>query len=179
MQGSHPAARDREGPWQTLLLEIAEDCARGRYPTAAQFGSQLRQIELQSTAGCLLAALPLLLVNIDRYGHRHGVLRQWARQMGLSASISTALDELFVGLCQIQAGKGALPYLPRGRFFGRCQHSFIFHTLPDDSVRPISAESSGSFGAQSAGSPTASIGHKPDIGALIRPCFVTLAGRGF
>ena len=35
---------------QTLLLEIAEDCARGRYPTAAQFGSQLRQIELQSTA---------------------------------------------------------------------------------------------------------------------------------
>jgi len=118
MQGSHPAARDREGPWQTLLLEIAEDCARGRYPTAAQFGSQLRQIELQSTAGCLLAALPLLLVNIDRYGHRHGVLRQWARQMGLSASISTALDELFVGLCQIQAGKGALPYLPRGRFLG-------------------------------------------------------------
>ena len=76
---------------------------------------------------------------------------------GYQHPISTALDELFVGLCQIQAGKGALPYLPRGRFCGRCQHSFIFHTLPDDSVRPISAESV-AVRAQSAVRPTASMG---------------------
>jgi hypothetical protein len=146
MQGSQSAISKHEGPWQALLLEIAEDCAQGRYPTAARFGSRLRQLELQSTAGCLLAALPLLLVNIDRYGHRHGVLRQWARQMGVSAFISTALDELFVGLCQIQAGGGALPYLPSGQFSGKSANIPSFSTPCLAAVYGLVAQSQWQFG---------------------------------
>jgi hypothetical protein len=106
-QGPHQQGRG-QGSWQDLLLDMAQTCAEGQYPSVTQFGRRLRLVERHSMVGMLLAALPLLLVHVDRYGHRHETICQWANRMGLSASGTIALGELLAYMGQVQSDDKAM-----------------------------------------------------------------------
>lgn len=89
-------------PWRLLLFEVAQQCGAGQSITEAFYGCRFRQLEQDSVAGCLLAALPVLMLNLDDHGHRRTFVSQWAKHLALSEGMVTALVELFECLCHVQ-----------------------------------------------------------------------------
>jgi hypothetical protein len=51
-------------------------------------------------AGLILATLPVLLLNLDRYGHRRAYIAAWVRQLGGLDAEATVLADMFLHLCQ-------------------------------------------------------------------------------
>jgi hypothetical protein len=100
--------------WWSLLTEVAQGCVNGQAIDPEHFGHRFLQIERESITGCLLAALPLLLVNVDSHGHRRDHICQWARQMGLSKATTTAIDEFFAYLSRVHQTNDALAAKPKG-----------------------------------------------------------------
>jgi hypothetical protein len=95
---------DRTGtnlfPWPNLMLELAASLLVGAQQPDDRWLAKLRAIVAADEAVLLLVALPVLLVNVDRYGHRRQALGQWADQLQLPPTSTVALDTLFLRLCQ-------------------------------------------------------------------------------
>lgn len=87
--------------WPQLLLAVAQSCALGAPIDREAFGDAFWQVSQESLAGCLLGALPVLLLNIDRYGHRQAYIRRWATELELPDGAISGVIALFIHLCQI------------------------------------------------------------------------------
>ncbi len=96
---SAPAA----APWFAGCLAVAQACTRAPLPPAdrwTQYFQAQAQAQAQGQPGALLlAALPVLLVNADGYGHRRRAMQLWTESLGLQAPDQMALDEGFVIIC--------------------------------------------------------------------------------
>jgi hypothetical protein len=92
---------DHDIRWQSLLAEVGLSCITGQVPNGATHGMKFRQVWASSPAGGLIGALPVLLLNLEPYGHRRAYVAQWAEETGLSQGAIAALDDFFVYLCRI------------------------------------------------------------------------------
>lgn len=86
-------------PWFAGGLAVAQACTSTPLPPADRWG-QYFQTQAQGQPGALLlAALPVLLVNADGYGHRRRAMQLWAESLGLQVPDQIALDQGFVIIC--------------------------------------------------------------------------------
>lgn len=117
---TQPGALQAIQPWQLLLLAVAQQAASGAAITADAYGHRFRQMSRESTAGVLLGALPVLLLNSDPYGHRLPQVCQWGETLGLGKDAVSSLREWFLYLCH-PPKMAALPVTnpppPTGQWF--------------------------------------------------------------
>ena len=95
--------------WQTLLIEVTHRRVTGQELDNSSYASLVCELSRQDTAAYLLGILPIVLLNVDRFGHRQTSLCQWARSLGLSEDAIVPLRELFLYLCQIEAAETVAP----------------------------------------------------------------------
>jgi len=91
--------------WPSLYCAVAEACAR-REPIAGQVWSQpFQALAKTSQEAVLLAATPVLLLQVNRYGHQQVAIQGWASNLGLSPILSLSLENYFQHLCQTLTGQ--------------------------------------------------------------------------
>ena len=114
--------------WPSLWLDVAQHCAAGQKITSATHGDTFRQVSQGAVAPGLLGALPVLLLNVDRYAHRQAYVSQWARDLELPESSVAALEELFGYLCQFHDIDQATDGLAESGYSHGQQKDFRFST---------------------------------------------------
>jgi hypothetical protein len=124
------AATQTHQPWYSLLYEVAQQCGTGQSITEASYGHRFRHLEKGSIAGCMLATLPILMLNLDDHGHRRAFVSQWAKQLALSEATVTALVGLFDCLCHLQSSHAI-------RRYGSRQTPWVAHLPSTESSTAI------------------------------------------
>jgi hypothetical protein len=88
-------------PWPPLMMQLAAALMADQACPEDDWLTALRSAMAEDQEQFLLIALPVVLVNVDRYGHRQVALRQWGEALGLPNSSIATLVDLFSVLCQV------------------------------------------------------------------------------
>lgn len=92
------AAAGAAVPWPAFFVQMATANAAQTFDDSPAL--PWSDLERQSLSAVLLAATPLLLQNVNRYGHRQAWVRQRAETWGLSPTAIEALGGYFGDLCR-------------------------------------------------------------------------------
>lgn len=85
--------------WPNVWLNLAQTHGLSRIdPTAGQINWPA--LEAQTPTGALLATVPWLLLQVDRYAHSRALVQDWSHQQGFSLATRAAIDVLFSWLCR-------------------------------------------------------------------------------
>lgn len=103
-RGAIPRAAE---PWPEAFLTVAEACAAGKVVGADTWQAALAKVHPATAQEqeflTLILATPILLMNINPYGHRRLAVQDWGATLGLGPSTLVALDDYFQRLGQGQA----------------------------------------------------------------------------
>ncbi|HIK46823.1 MAG TPA: hypothetical protein IGR64_18405 [Leptolyngbyaceae cyanobacterium M65_K2018_010] len=98
-------------PWSTTYLKVVQTCAAGQSLEGEIWVSLLSGVAQASPEALLLVATPWLLLNVNRYGHRHSVVARWAADLAIADSLRRTLVDYYHWLCGA-SGKSSLPFGP-------------------------------------------------------------------
>ncbi len=93
-------------PWQMLLSDVAQGASSSPAMAAHDYSDRFQQVSRASQAGFLLATLPVLMLNLDPYGHRLPYIYQWGATLGLNQEAVSHLGEWFLYLCRARQISG-------------------------------------------------------------------------
>lgn len=103
-RGVNPRAVE---PWPEAFLTVAEACAAGKEVSADIWQSAWAMIQPATAQEqefvTLILATPILLMNVNSYGHRRLAVQDWGETLGLGPSTLLALDDYFQQLGRGQA----------------------------------------------------------------------------
>jgi hypothetical protein len=94
-------------PWPPLMIELATALIAGQSHPDHRWLANLKDTVADDHGRLLLIALPVVLVNVNRYGHRQAALQQWGEDLGLPTTAVVELGNLFSVLCQVM---GSTPH---------------------------------------------------------------------
>ncbi|NJL47527.1 MAG: hypothetical protein HC929_08625 [Leptolyngbyaceae cyanobacterium SM2_5_2] len=100
-----PSAARSMAPWPPLYLAVAQTCAEGQPILGLPWAQRFQALASVSPEAVLLVATPVLLLQVNRYGHRQANIQGWASDLGLSPALSTTLATYFHSLCQALTGQ--------------------------------------------------------------------------